>query len=175
MSARYSNFKKLVADTLAWIKEQEESMLVSSESYAFFYAKNTSKIEASLPTLATTSPPVDDIKALIAKAAPHIKLKEKQAVVALVFFNNEEQLFYDKLAKAIEQHLFPAQVIDATQWESEKQTCIPKWILATQDLKNESPIPMIRLSSPEFYQNNLDAKKNLWNTLCKTLALPLSS
>lgn len=106
---------------------------------------------------------------------PTLQKIEKPSLIALVFYSPEEHLFYEKLKNAIEQHLSPACLVDASQWKKEKEKFHPKWILATREISGERSTPMIHLSAPDHYQNNPEAKKKLWKMLCQTLTLPQSS
>lgn len=171
--------KNLIEQTLQWIKENPDPFCVSPEAYHFFEdapakpipSQATSSFNISSPPSSLISSE-DEIKKLLEKAAPHIKLKEKPTLVVLVFFSKEEELFYGKLKAAIEQHLFPACLVDAMQWKKARENFIPKWILATQEIPEEKQLSTIRLSAPAFYQNNPEAKKALWKMLCQTLTLP---
>jgi len=170
-------YRQLIADTLIWMKDNPHVCLSRAQSHHFFSDIKTpsSSNLLSPPTSSVDYEQNKEIQKLLERAAPDLTLKTKPSLVALVFYSQTEALFYEKLKQAIEKHLSPACLIDAAHWSQERKKFTPRWILATKKITEEEETPLIQLSLPEFYQNNLEAKKALWKLLCQRLALPQSS
>jgi hypothetical protein len=175
-------------------------------------AKKSVVLEKPAPPVQATN---DEWKQLLGRLAPHLALSDQipddktaqklaggwkthtqVAPVVLLSFGEkgEERAFLDNLAKAIEQKLKPAKVVDAKQLEQEKtwdlflESDLLKWILAPADFRKwpqlmqhyrEIPaksecylekVPLLVLSPFADYFKNPALKKDLWQTLCSSLS-----
>lgn len=122
----------MIRDTLLWLEDSENPLLVSQKSYNYFMGEE---------------------------------------VVLLISFSPEETLFYEKLQVAINERLFPAKILTASELSS--TSFRPKLLLATRQIPHIRA-PFILISPPTAYQNK-EAKAALWKTLCQTLSPPPSS
>ncbi len=117
-------------------------------------------------------------------------------VVLLTFGENEKELrFFQNIARAVNQSLLPAKLVDGRRLEKEKKwdsffdSSQLKWILLSQDqlrtgtdlLRHfrENPATaekflgrasLLLLAPPAAYFKNPELKRTLWETLCTRLS-----
>lgn len=138
------------------------------------------------PTLTTRELARLSMKETLGKIAPHLKLIDPPAPIALLFFsqNPSERQFLESVAKAITEHFSKASVVNITTEEE----CVHflknpflKLVLASIDDLSRFPlfekeakahhlttllsVPYLPLHPLKTYSQDQNSKRLLWNTL----------
>lgn len=180
----------LIKETLAYIKQEfdaHDTLLVSPEDFKSFQVKKTAPAEKPKavvlePSIKPIADDMEEMRKIMAKAAPQIKLQNtipddadakkianmwqehlKSLEVAIFAFGEtgKNLEFLHNVAKAIDALIAPAKVINAARFEKEKKWVLffeahPLKLILAPDVKQWKSTDLVA-----FYKENPSTSKSL--------------